>query len=274
MKKILLASTILVGSAGIAAADIAISGDAEFGITDAGAGFAFSYDAGIDFTMTGETDGGLGFGAKFGIDARDAAVDDATVWVEGEWGKLTVGDVDTAVEAVVGGIADIGWDGLGVDDVAEALRGDGTADILYTHTFGDISLGASFDTGDTGGTADDWAVAAGYTLGDYKVALGFLNDNGTESYFVSAGATFGDFGVNALYSDTTAGSNAAFGVDVSYTMGAIKITAAGARDSAGAGQDAFGIGASYDLGGGMSVSGGVADVAGTTVMDLGVKMKF
>ncbi|MEY4697508.1 MAG: hypothetical protein RIT14_1936, partial [Pseudomonadota bacterium] len=57
MKKILLATTILVGTAGFAAAEVALSGDARMGIVNNGTDTTFSSRARVSFTMSGETDG-------------------------------------------------------------------------------------------------------------------------------------------------------------------------------------------------------------------------
>ncbi len=66
MKKILLATTALVGFAGAAAAEITMSGYAEMGIAGGdgpGIETQFHQDWQINFDLVGETDGGLSFGA-------------------------------------------------------------------------------------------------------------------------------------------------------------------------------------------------------------------
>ena len=96
MKKILFASTALVASAGFAAADIDFSGAAGFGVVynDTAANeWSPDYYTTLSVSMTGETDGGLSFGADFDItmDNGATAVGDTEVHVEGGFGKLTVG---------------------------------------------------------------------------------------------------------------------------------------------------------------------------------------
>ncbi len=78
MKKLLLASTALVAMAGAAKAEVALSGFAEIGIFGSSEGFRigtggdeFHTDIDVTFSMTGETDTGLTFGAS--IDQIDAA---------------------------------------------------------------------------------------------------------------------------------------------------------------------------------------------------------
>ncbi|WP_439563477.1 porin, partial [Roseinatronobacter sp.] len=68
MKKLLLASTALVMSAGVASAQVALSGDARMGITydnSRDAKLQFSSRARVTFTLSGETDTGMAFGASF-----------------------------------------------------------------------------------------------------------------------------------------------------------------------------------------------------------------
>ena len=80
MKKLLIASTALVATAGMASADITITGHAAAGIhsglddvqqhdtTDIAGDGVYS-NAGVDFTMTGATDNGISFSASVNIDA-------------------------------------------------------------------------------------------------------------------------------------------------------------------------------------------------------------
>ena len=75
MKKVLFATTALIATAGVASADIAISGDGRMGIVNtetATAGDAEAkFDSRLRFTLTasGVTDGGLSFGgsARIGV---------------------------------------------------------------------------------------------------------------------------------------------------------------------------------------------------------------
>ncbi len=107
MKKVLLATSILAGTAGLASAEIALSGSARMGITYADDGVntttAFSSRVRIVFTASGETDGGLAFGASMRADQTAATATtlavrrpnngDSTVYISGAFGKLTMGDV-------------------------------------------------------------------------------------------------------------------------------------------------------------------------------------
>ena len=85
MKKLLIATTALVATAGMASADITITGHAAAGFhsglddvttaaadnsTDVAADGVYS-NAGVDFTMTGATDNGISFSASVNIDAGE-----------------------------------------------------------------------------------------------------------------------------------------------------------------------------------------------------------
>lgn len=118
MKKILFATTALVATAGIASADVRVTGSAEFGIfqNENGSGDDNSCDPGktcvftdidVQFRMSGETDNGLTFGARIDLDERDgdgdtsdaARLPDADLFIAFGAARLSVGDVDSAFDA-------------------------------------------------------------------------------------------------------------------------------------------------------------------------------
>ena len=153
MKKLLIASTALSLAGGAAFAEMAItvSGDAEMGVDYASepAGGAskhsFVHEVGIDFTASGTTDGGLTFGGTAGFDTKDTDLNTGTVNVSGSFGTLTIGDNDAA-DLTAGGIADIGMNGIGVDDMVEGLRGTTAGQLRYDNSFGQVSIAISAGT--------------------------------------------------------------------------------------------------------------------------------
>jgi outer membrane protein OmpU len=183
--------------------------------------------------MSGETDGGLTFGANMNIiiaDNGSVANDDTTVYISGAFGKLSMGAVAEADE--VAGLADIGWDGLDVDDVAEAFVGDELGDldleylsvgghnVNYTYSSGALtfSVSAAMPTGHGSDYQDDYAVGVKYTFGDAYVGLGYGDHSYSYTYSggsydgdvekesakvtsLFAGGTFGAIKVAAMYSD-------------------------------------------------------------------------
>ncbi|MBW6505936.1 MAG: porin [Rhodobacteraceae bacterium] len=280
MKKLLIASTALVMVAGAAAADVKLTGDARFGLTYnssfANDSFIADYRARATITMTGKTDSGLDFGAKFRVDQAGGAAAGAygTAWIGGSWGRVTVGAVDVGDDSVGLGIADVGHRGIGLDDDAESLFAGTNANIAYTGTFGAISVALSYDlpTSDGDAVQGDWALGVGYKAGDYKVALGY---DSNEVLTVGGGATFGAVSVNAIYSNDNANNVAAWGVDASYKLNsATTITAVyGDDDSIGAVAD-YGVGVAYNLGGGAKLMAGIGSVDDDTIGSVGMTFSF
>ncbi len=89
----------------------------------------------VTFAASGTTDGGLTFGGSITIDGSDgdtSHVNDASVSIGSDIWSISAGNLDpaTAKARVLG---DIGFDGIGVDDVAEAA----------TATAADLALGVS-----------------------------------------------------------------------------------------------------------------------------------
>ena len=148
MKRLLLATSAVALMGSGAVAEISVSGDAEFAIDyDDGAAeheskHAFNHEMGVDFTASGTTDNGLSFGAKAGFDSNDDTVNLGTVFISGAFGKLTFGDNDAA-DLLAGGIADVGLNGIGVDDVAEGIRGGTAAALRFDQSFGMIEIAIS-----------------------------------------------------------------------------------------------------------------------------------
>lgn len=219
MKSVLLATTALVAFAGAAAAEITFDGDARIGMRydeslvdgvydDDGElvglteGDSESWNvvsrARIRFTMTGETDSGLSFGARFRANEVDRisggsnfSNTDGEVWIEGAYGRLTAGDIDSALESAVGDLPEIGVSGLNYYNEFQYTTSDydtefgdefNNAGLLYEYKFGDASIYASFMDGYVGTTAEEidgdaWALGVGYTLGDYTFGLGYESAN-------------------------------------------------------------------------------------------------
>lgn len=296
MKKVLLASSILALSAGVAAAEISFSGSAVMGIGDNGVDDVRSImETYLTASASGETSNGLQFGfettmATYSTDGNDdpntddfIADDGTSVYISGAFGKLSMGSVAEADEVAT--LADIGGlAGLGVDNVAEQYTGDSfgrqSHDVNYTYSGGALTASLSAHIG-AAGEGDGYAAGIKYAFGDAYVGLGYNDDNisanaGTVTS-VYAGGTFGAFGVKAMwsqYSPDAAGADLdAWGVHASYTADALTLTAEVA-DSDTALDTAYGIGAAYDLGGGASVVGGVANVADETVWEAGFSFSF
>jgi outer membrane protein OmpU len=286
MKKILLATTVLAASAGFAAAEVTVSGNARMGVqalqsTDplaANADALFYQRLRIIFTATGETDGGLSFGGSVRNDQSGVgktANDDSTVFISGAFGKITMGDVSGAPDALVGQVSAVGFTSLGSYNEIGFLGNDKTA-ALYTYSAGAVTFGVGL--GQTGGTDQTYSLAVKYATDMYSVALGY-EDTGTDSQTSLLGsATFSGATVKAKLADQDSGNgDLAYALSVDYTMNGIGLTGFYAANRDFADTDAYGIGASYDLGGGAVVRGGIVKVKddGHPVsFDLGLNMSF
>jgi len=242
MKKVLLASTALVLSAGVAAADVSVGGDGRIGIT--------SYDAvndgdltlesriRISFSASGETDAGLAFGGSIRADnaGGGASGTDGSVFIEGSFGKLTVGDTSGAPEAAVGDASSVGLTGVG--DFSE-----------LTYLSNNTGLGADARE------AARWD----YTTGD--LGLHVSTDN-----FGPAGDIYGTLDNGAFTDDDQ------YAASLDYVSGATTLTVFGRKNFDG--DNAFGVGVAYDLGGGASLKAGYADQEDVTNYDFGISMSF
>jgi len=210
MKKLLIASTALVATAGIASADITISGHAAAGIysglgnadavTVAVAAVAataatstavetlgsnaiptsaetFSGDgvysnAGVDFTMTGATDNGISFSASVNIDAG-TEIDAGDFELDGaDGGTAGLGSV-----SMTGSFGTLTFDDGGIDNL---YNGDYTsADVSYSTTVGAISLSVAHDTA---GVAQANSMSAAYSASGMAFTLAASEDtNGTSA---------------------------------------------------------------------------------------------
>ena len=102
MKRVFLATTALVVAGGMAAADVAVTGSAELGVSGAsGEDAKLHRDIRVKFGLSGATDTGLSFGAsadfhnagKYRTGGAEGAVN-----VTGAFGTLTLGNTDGGFE--------------------------------------------------------------------------------------------------------------------------------------------------------------------------------
>jgi len=168
MKNILMATTALVATAGIASADInnfAISGWAEMGMVGGnGSESQFHQDIDVTFAMSGETDGGLSFSANVDLDENGAFATDthggSNISISGGFGSVTMGDTDGAMDWALadgnvgsgGSIADTETSHAGY--IGAYLDGNEDGQILrYDNTIGALGLAASVEMDHSGSRA-------------------------------------------------------------------------------------------------------------------------
>ncbi|WP_295077794.1 porin [Tabrizicola sp.] len=310
MKKILLATSALVMVAGAASAEIALSGSARMGLvyadTATGSTTQFSSRVRIVFTASGETDTGLAFGASMRADQSGqggTANGDSTVFISGAFGKLTMGDVGGAADALVGQVSGVGY---GPNDSLQEIGFVGTTKTAAYYEYSAGALTFGLGAGQIESAGSELNVAVKYATDAYSVALGYETTDGNPAVtpltldtvaaedLISLGgsATFGAATVKARVSDSDiAGRDTTWALSVDYAVGATTLTAFytdfGNTLFDAAGTDAFastdtqhiGIGAAYDLGGGATVAGGIVRQnnnvgVNNTFADVGLKFSF
>jgi outer membrane protein OmpU len=170
MKKVLLATTALALSAGVAAAEVKFSGDARFGLQYNGAGWANGSKTAIEKRMTVNIDGsttadnGVTFGARVRIrsdegfrnGASNTAVAGARVYASVSGFTVAAGNILGAIESMPGlyapsvGLTGLNWNGL-VTNVqggghaffdwdAYDSRGNGAEGLEVIYSAGDFTV--------------------------------------------------------------------------------------------------------------------------------------
>ena len=287
MKKILLATTALVGFAGAASAEVTISGSAEMGIAGGNRGAVTQFWTQIDatFSMSGTTDGGLTFGADIDLDESDGrnttifptigaspafaglTQGGETIFISGSFGKITMGDTDGALDWAAQEI----YMGSAIADDHTAHAGayaftglDGTAGgqiARYEYSFGSFAAAVSAEIDTSPANNDVFGVGVKYS-GDFGgtavgFGLGYQDNSVVQVWAASANATMSNgIAINVGYADfDTIGTWA--GIGVGYTTGALMVQANyGAYDIGALTIDGWGLVANYDLGGGAVVMAG------------------
>jgi outer membrane protein OmpU len=303
MKKLLLASTALVASVGIAAAEVSVSGSAEIGIfggnaDDGAAGSRgdvetqYHTDVEVTFAMTGESDGGLAFGATVQLDepgAADETDDGGATWFLAYQGlRLDMGDTDGAFDAALQEVALAG--GSIRDDETEHAGYNGNSGLdgqedgqiaRVSYSIDAFTAHFSVELDDDGGSDPIYGLGVRYSgdLGGVTLGVGLgyqqQNDwNGSDDSLsetdvsvvgISVDAKFAN-GFSAAVNYSEADVDGAdidpthFGIGVGYTMNALSIglNYGEYEDWAlGCGDcTGFGIAATYDLGGGLAAHAG------------------
>ena len=215
MKKVLFATTALIASAGIASAQgVALSGSAEMGIIGGSdQETQFWNDVDVRFTLSGETDNGLAFGTAVDLDEAPNLGDEednigVAIFLSGNFGTLTLGDTDGALDRVMQDASSAGNPGS-IDDSETAhagyegsyLDGEGDLDnqvLRYEYSFNDFLVALSYTQNATGGAG---VVAAADEGGNAEIGIRYSAEFGAAS--VTAGIGYSSL-ENAGGADSTA----------------------------------------------------------------------
>jgi outer membrane protein OmpU len=285
MKKILFATTALVLSAGVAAAEMKLSGNGRMGVVydDALVGdlkTQFNSRFRAVFTGSGTMDSGITFGGTIRADnaANGAAGTAGNVFVSGAFGKATMGDIDSALENAVGDLAGVCYVGCGDGNEFGFSGGGDDEGLLWSYTLDSFGIHASLGQRVAG--KDEASAAVTFSMAPVSIGAGISQDGGKSQAGVSVSGDLGGATIKAGYlSNDKAAANEVkteIGLSVSASIGTTKVSAYGRQTETAANAKAqfTGIGISQSLGGGATLAAGVADIAGKSKADLGVTFSF
>lgn len=185
MKKLLLATTMLVTAGTYAAADVSVSGDARMGVVSSDSVMTFKNRVRIKFSGSGTTDGGMSFGGSFraadAVGAKDGTK--GSTFISGAFGKISMGDVDSGDN--VGQLASVGYSGLdsgnsisysadagGDNGLPGTYTDAGGARVLYSYSTGPVTVNAS-SAQLTDGGATAYGLGVIYAAGNLTVGAGY-----------------------------------------------------------------------------------------------------
>ena len=286
MKKILLATSALVLSAGMASAQgLSIGGDARMGVqylsTGWGGGLGtwrMESRTNLNFSATVEADHGLTFGMFSRVRRDDAMVGDFNghnVWVEAMGLRLTFGNISGPAESFgVTGSVPMGYSGGTFAQFGGLYSGAGTYNIdsfgggpaqtaMLSYTMGDIRVAAARSRG--GHT--EVAGQAGF---DGFTVAGAWANNAQRFRTLSASYNAGDFTVGGIYSRIN-------GNDLLTLTGSAQLGGGTASAYIGEhqGNTVGGVSYRYGLGGGATIGGALErTTAGANRAELGVIFSF
>lgn len=292
MKKVLFATTALVATAGVAAADVTFGGYGRFGVMYMEDGDGPGDDS-VDVTSrfrlqidaTAESDAGVTFGARVRIqqnEGQQGMTNGARFFARSGGFEVGVGNIYGALEFMPGMYPiDLGLTGLGYEYTAYQFRGDayssgglgasGSNGVEVMWSSGDLSVHVSASD-----TNDRIAGHIAYTWNGWTFALGAQDsDSASDTELaLSAGGSFGVADVTLAYADNgTAGDH--WVLAGRFDVGAATDVEVYVADADNFAESSYGIDFNHDLGGGTSLRGGIAKWSnGQTVADLGVRFNF
>ena len=274
MKKVLLTTTALVMTAGVATAEVSFSGTAGIAfVDDNGASdatrngmFVESYYD-LDVAVSGSTDNGVTMSAGFDMGAGNKIDydDDDALELQG----VDVGDADVAVSYA-------GWtltvDQEGIDNLFDDTQADD--DLMVSGSMGGISVAVTNDLEESHNS-----YKLGVTLGGAAVTLTGTNDDdaGGDATGISVSYPMGDLTLAASVSDESNDAEDDTEVSLSYAMDAMTVKYTSIKPgSTGSLGDEWDLKLSYSAGA-MSASVNIDEADATTMIaeyDLGGATAF
>jgi outer membrane protein OmpU len=264
----------------------------------------------VTFTGSGETDGGISYGATVRADNSGVGASSGGMagsqYVSGAFGKVTMGDLGGADKDATGNIAGVGLTGLS-DYNEVTYQAAAGHNLGYSYSTSGMTFGYSQDTKVTTGSnsamgvsysGDIGGATISFGVGQSKVgdstqttmsvsassggltlkAISSSNDNGPADAEVTERKQTGVTAATQYRAAVAAKTNAdtdTTGVSVSYSMDAMAVSAftKTVATSGSADMDYSGFGFSYDMGG-VKLSAGVVDANDTQLVDFGLSFSF
>ena len=249
MKKIIAAAVAAAFVVPAFAADITITGDQEFSITDANGTMTTAIDG--DFNVKASTETANGISVSADINITDEASDDGSnsLTIGGAFGKIDMGDTSSAADkfddrndySYVAGVATtapdaaIGW------DLPAMIPG--------------LSVYVSYGTEANEDGEEHTGVALQYKTGPVSVAYAQNNnEDGSKITYTGGSATFGGLSVHIERMDDDAGDVEEQQVGLTYSMGDLTFAMAQAEDTTADAvtADVTAVGVHYSMGGGVT----------------------
>lgn len=292
MKKILIATTALVATAGMAAAELNLSGSARFGVVyDDGNAEEFGIHNRFTLNIDGsvDSDSGVRFFARVRVRGGNSYTSTSASGVSAprvgmSVGGFTVatGNILGAIESMAGmydgaiGLTGLGWGNVaanadtlafGWDSFSSAGGGSNGVEVIYSS--GAFTGHASYSE-----STELAAISLSYSFGDWTVALGHQDDgSGNDDITVGTiGGSFGNVNIGASYAEVE-GDNK-WRINASTSVGAGTTIAGYIADDDGADDMYGGVGFTHSLGGAVLAGGIAKAMDGDTLADLGVRFSF
>jgi outer membrane protein OmpU len=265
----------------------------------------------VKFAASGETDGGLAFGASFKAheSVGGSAGTHGSQYISGAFGKISMGDLNGADEQTAGNLSGVGFAGAGSHE-STSYQSSGH-NLAYSVSMSGVTFAASTDlargadstktgsnsalglkwSGDMGGAtvgigvgqskiglATQDSMSASVSMGGLSLKIvSHTNDNGPA--VVASGTSSSTASGTAHVAATTAAADNfdtdQTGLSLSYTMDNMTVTGytRTVATTGAADKDYSGVGFAYNLGG-ASVKAGFVDADNISVMDFGVTFSF
>ena len=277
MKNILLATTALVMTAGMASAEVTFSGDARLGysnVENTVVGNDVQYRTRIKASASGTADNGMTYSTSLRfLDSNQAgSVGTTSVTVGGAFGSLSVGSESSAAEYAVGDLAAVGW-----ANAANETAFTTGAEAIYAYSAGDLSFYGSVGAPGTEITS----AGVSYSMNGINVAVATEDTSVIRTTWAAVSASVLGATVKVIAGDSNVGATSTAvdtttGASVAYTSGDVTLSGMYASVTTGADvtTNSSGVGLSYAMGGGMTLVAGTTTTATVTTNSVGINLSF